>query len=73
MSIGKLVEDVKILKFQKGDILVVKLKEHRTHLEAEMIKDALEQVIPKDLNVQIIMSNSDVDFEILRRNNSLNI
>jgi hypothetical protein len=67
MSINKLIEDVKVMKFEKDDILIVKLKEKRIHKEVDMIRRGLQQVIPKGLNIRIIFSNPDIDFEILRK------
>jgi hypothetical protein len=70
MNDDKLIESIKTLKFEKGDILIVKLKEKAPMVMIEMLRKEFKRVIPKDLEVKVIFSNPDVEFEILRRVNN---
>ena len=67
MNDDKLIESIKTLKFEKGDILIVKLKEKAPMVMIEMLRKEFKRVIPKDLEIKVILSNPDVEFEILRR------
>jgi len=67
MNDDKLIESIKTLKFEKGDILIVKLKEKAPMVMIEMLRKEFKRVIPKDLEIKVIFSNPDVEFEILRR------
>jgi hypothetical protein len=70
MNDDKLIDTIKTLKFEKGDILIVKLKEKAPMVMIEMLRKEFKRVIPKDLEVKVIFSNPDVEFEILRRVNN---
>ena len=67
MPLRKLMENVKRLQLEKNDILLVKLPIVKTNKEVLFIKNQLEQVIPNELNVKLILSNPNVEFEIIRR------
>jgi len=67
MNDDKLIESIKTLKFEKGDILIVKLKEKAPMVMIEMLRKEFKRVIPKDLEIKVIFSNPDIEFEILRR------
>ena len=67
MNNDKLIDSIKTLKFEKGDILIVKLKEKAPMVMIEMLRKEFKRVIPKDLEIKVIFSNPDVEFEILRR------
>jgi hypothetical protein len=66
-GIQKIMEEVKVMRFQKGDILIVKLDNKYSPMEKNRIADHLKKVIPPDLQVQVIISTPDTEFEILRR------
>ena len=66
-GIQKLMNEVKVIKFQKGDILVVKLDNKYSHEQKKDISKQIQQIIPKDLHVQVVISTPDIEFEILRR------
>lgn len=63
----KLIESIKTFKFEKDDILVVKPKVKLSMQEYEKIKDKIKIIIPKDLNVKIVISPPEIDLEIIRR------
>ena len=67
MNNDKLIDSIKTLKFEKGDILIVKLKEKAPMVMIEMLRKEFKRVIPKDLEIKVIFSNPDIEFEILRR------
>lgn len=67
MNNDKLIDSIKTLKFEKGDILIVKLKEKAPMVMIEMLRKEFKRVIPKDLEIKVIFSNPDTEFEILRR------
>jgi len=67
-GIEKIMNSVKVMRFKKDDILVVKLKKTFSHAEIAVIREQVLLMIPKDLNMKVIVSPSDIDFEIIRRN-----
>ena len=66
-GIQKIMDEVRIMRFEKGDILIVKLSDKYGMSEKKMIAEQIKRVIPPDLKVQVIISTPDTEFEILRR------
>jgi hypothetical protein len=67
-GIQKIMNSVKVMRLKKDDILIVKLKTIFKNSDIALIREGIQKLIPKELNVKVIISNNDVEFEILRRN-----
>jgi len=66
-GIEKMIEEVKLLRFQKGDVLIVKIKDSYSVENKFKIAKQIKEVIPPDLQVQVVISSPNTEFEILRR------
>jgi hypothetical protein len=66
-GIQKLMNEVKVIRFQKDDILIVKVDSHYGMSEKKMIAEQIKRVIPPELHVKVVISTPDTEFEILRR------
>ena len=67
-GIEKIMNSIKVMKLKKDDILVVKLNKVFNQEQIAKIREQVNHILPKDLNIKVIFSNPDIDFEILRRN-----
>ena len=67
-GIQKIMNSVKVMRFKKDDILIVKLKNTFSANEIARIREQVINLIPKEFNVKVIFSSPDIDFEIIRKN-----
>lgn len=61
-----MIEEVKLLRYQDGDTLIVKVPGLPPEVK-QQIQDQLKESVPKDLRISIIISPKEFDYEILRK------
>lgn len=70
MNLEMVIESVKVMNFKQDDVLVVKIGSNYSKETLNLFQEQLTRIIPKELNVRILFLGSDVEFEILRQEQS---
>ncbi len=66
METNKVIEEVKLLRFQDGDTLIVKVPNLPIEIK-QQIQEQLKESIPKNLRISIIISPKEFEYEVLRK------
>lgn len=65
---NKLFETIGVLRFEPGDVLLVKVLKNFSLETIKIFKENLDRVIPKELNIKVLFVGADIEFEVLRKN-----
>mgnify|MGYP001770136113 CR=1 FL=1 len=66
-KIDKIVEQVKTIRYQDGDTLIVQVEKLPTKENLDFIKKTLEDTIPHGLNVKILIIDKNIELKLLRK------
>ncbi len=64
-DIAKYEFEMAKLELHDGDILVVKPRQPLTRAQAAWLKSRLEEVIPKNINTEVLISTEPIDLTVL--------